>query len=248
MGKNTKPILSVLVDEDKKEKFAELARRYKQSMGWILNDCIDRMLAADSMDVYRGSISIEETPRLSIPNEVSRGLSVESIDEMVKASIEKHLADVSGYLPIETVECMAIGAIDKHLEKLGTTSIGIHEVQKLVNESIEVALEPIEAEVAELKKPLAELARRLDDERVIAPDSNAQAHPLGVVAYSGSKTIAIATPIPKKNHPPESPQNPRRITPPLKLQHPPISARMGSQNQTANPIGLQLIIDASIAC
>jgi hypothetical protein len=155
MGKNTKPILSVLVDEDKKEKFAELARRYKQSMGWILNDCIDRMLAADSMDIYRGSISIEETPRLSIPNEVSRGLSVESIDEMVRVSIEKQIADVSGYLPIETVECMAIGAIDKHLEKLGTTSIGIHEVQKLVNESIEVALEPIEAEVAQLKKPLA---------------------------------------------------------------------------------------------
>lgn len=155
MGKNTKPILSVLVDEDKKEKFAELARRYKQSMGWILNDCIDRMLAADSMDVYRGSISIEETPRLSISNEVSRGLSVESIDEMVRVSIEKQIADLSGYLPIETVECMAIGAIDKHLEKLGTTSIGIHEVQKLVNESIEVALEPIEADVAQLKKPLA---------------------------------------------------------------------------------------------
>jgi hypothetical protein len=155
MGKNTKPILSVLVDEDKKEKFAELARRYKQSMGWILNDCIDRMLAADSMDVYRGSISIEEAPRLSIPNEVSRGLSVESIDEMVRVSIEKQIADVSGYLPIETVECMAIGAIDKHLEKLGVHPIGIHEVQKLVNESIEVALEPIEAEVAELKKPLA---------------------------------------------------------------------------------------------
>ncbi len=171
MGKNTKPILSVLVDEDKKEKFAELARRYKQSMGWILNDCIDRMLAADSMDIYRGYIYIEETPRPSIPGEVSRGLSVESIDEMVRVSIEKQIAefvrtgfpsmqrtqaaDVSGYLPIETVECMAIGAIDKHLEKLGTTLIGIHEVQKLVNESIEIALEPIETEVAQLKKPLA---------------------------------------------------------------------------------------------
>ena len=153
MGKNTKPILSVLVDEDKKEKFAELARRYKYSMGWILNDCIDRMLNADSIDIYKGSM--EEISRLSMPTEVSIGLSVESIDEMVRVSIEKQIADVSGYLPIETVECMAIGAIDKHLEELGSTSIGIHEVQKLVNQSIEIALEPIEADVAQLKKPLA---------------------------------------------------------------------------------------------
>jgi hypothetical protein len=163
MGKNTKPILSVLVDEDKKDKFAELARRHKYSMGWILNDCIDRMLAADSMDIYRGSASTEDINRLSIPTEVSRGLSVESIDEMVRVSIEKQISDVSGYLPnaaerrasFETVECMAIGAMDRHLEELGITSIGVREVQKLVNESIEIALEPIEAEVAALKKPLA---------------------------------------------------------------------------------------------
>jgi hypothetical protein len=44
-------------------------------------------------------------------------------------------------------------------------------VQKLVNGSIEVALEPIEAEVAEIKKPLAELARRRDDDRVKSLDS-----------------------------------------------------------------------------
>jgi hypothetical protein len=155
MGKNTKPILSVLVEEEKKEKFAELARRHKYSMGWLLNDCIDRMLAADSMDIYRGSASTEDINRLSIPTEVSRGLSVESIDEMVRVSIEKQIADVSRYLPIETVECMAIGAMDRHLEELGITSIGVREVQKLVNESIEIALEPIEAEVAALKKPLA---------------------------------------------------------------------------------------------
>jgi hypothetical protein len=155
MGKNSKPILSVLVDEDKKEKFADLARRHKYSMGWLVNDAIDRMLAADSIDIYRGSISTEDIDRPSVSIETPRGLSTESIDEMVRVSIEKQIADVSGYLPIETVECMAIGAMDKHLEELGITSIGVREVQKLVNESIEVALEPIEAEVAALKKPLA---------------------------------------------------------------------------------------------
>jgi hypothetical protein len=164
MGKNSKPILSVLVDEDKKEKFADLARRHKYSMGWLVNDAIDRMLAADSIDIYRGSISTEDIDRPSVSIETPRGLSTESIDEMVRVSIEKQIADVSGYLPnaqarrlaaVETVECMAIGAMDKHLEELGITCIGVREVQKLVNESIEVALEPIEAEVAALKKPLA---------------------------------------------------------------------------------------------
>jgi hypothetical protein len=157
MGKNTKPILSVLVDEDKKDKFAELARRHKYSMGWILNDCIDRMLAADSMDIYRGSASTEDINRLSIPTEVPRELSVESIDEMVRVSIEKQIADVSGYLPIETVEQMAIGVIDKYLDEkiLTISSIGNNEVQKMVNESIEIALEPTKLEVAQLKKPLA---------------------------------------------------------------------------------------------
>jgi hypothetical protein len=87
MGKNSKPILSVLVDEDKKEKFADLARRNKYSMGWLLNDCIDRMIEADSIDIYRdsaGDMSI--TPSLG-----NAGLSANDIEEVIKAYVSTHL-------------------------------------------------------------------------------------------------------------------------------------------------------------
>jgi ferredoxin-fold anticodon binding domain-containing protein len=163
VGKNTKPILSVLVEEDKKEKFAELARRYKYSMGWILNDCIDRMLAADSMDIYRGSASNEDINRQPTDNNVSIGLSAESIDEMVKASIEKQVSDVSVFLPIESIEQMAIGAMDKHLEELNINSIGKEKG------SIEDAISPFSRLVEGLREELAEVsefARNLQGEIV----------------------------------------------------------------------------------
>jgi hypothetical protein len=136
MGKNSKPILSVLVDEDKKEKFADLARRYKYSMGWLVNDAIDRMLAADSIDIYNDSIgSIENAPKFD-----SVGISRADIEEMIKNSI--------GNLGIEEM-------VKSSIANLTTSSIGVDDVEEMIKTSIEVALEPIEAEVAELKKPLA---------------------------------------------------------------------------------------------
>jgi hypothetical protein len=62
MGKNNRPILSVLVEEEKKKKFAALAERYTLSMGWLLNQAIDKMLEADSIHVYRDSIEPTEQP------------------------------------------------------------------------------------------------------------------------------------------------------------------------------------------
>jgi hypothetical protein len=152
MGKNSKPILSVLVDEDKKEKFADLARRNKYSMGWLVNDAIDRMLAADSINIYSDSIgNVERTPKFD-PVSISR----EDIEEMIKNSI--------GNLDIEEM-------VKSSIANLAISSIGIDDVEEMIKTSIEVALEPIETEVAESKKPLAELARRLDDHCVNSPDS-----------------------------------------------------------------------------
>jgi hypothetical protein len=162
MGKNTKPILSVLVEEEKKEKFAELARRNKYSMGWLLNDCIDRMLEADSIDIYRASVSTEDTNRPSIPTPSSGGFSPESIDEMVRLAVERHVSDISGFLPIETVEQMAIGAMDNHLDRLVKESLGSLDIQKIVNESIEVAIEPIEMKVAKIEQSLLDSPRRVE--------------------------------------------------------------------------------------
>ena len=136
MGKNSKPILSVLVDEDKKEKFADLARRNKYSMGWLVNDAIDRMLAADSIEIYNNSTgNIESTSKFD-PVSISRA----DIEEMIKNSI--------GNIDIEEM-------VKSSIANLGITSIDINDVEEMIKTSIEVALEPIEADVAELKKPLA---------------------------------------------------------------------------------------------
>ena len=144
MGKNSKPILSVLVDEDKKEKFADLARRYKYSMGWLVNDAIDRMLAADSIDIYSDSTgSIENAPRFE-----PVGISRTDIEEMIKNSIANLGISSIGVSDVEEIVRTSIASRN-------TSSIGVSDVEKMIKTSIEVALEPIEADVAELKKPLA---------------------------------------------------------------------------------------------
>jgi hypothetical protein len=98
MGKNSKPILSVLVDEDKKEKFADIARRHKYSMGWLVNNCIDRMIEADSIDIYRDSVGdMSITPKLG-----NAGLSAIDIEEIVKSYVSTHLKTSS--IGVEDVE------------------------------------------------------------------------------------------------------------------------------------------------
>jgi hypothetical protein len=87
MGKNNKPILSVLVDADKKDRFADLARQHKQSMGWVLNDCIDRMLAANSIDIYMDSVGSTDNPQKS----EKVGVSALDIEEMIKTYVSNHL-------------------------------------------------------------------------------------------------------------------------------------------------------------
>jgi hypothetical protein len=157
MGKNNKPILSVLVDEDKKDRFADLARRNKQSMGWVLNACIDRMLAADSIALCRDSAGDIVTS----PKPARAGLSVADVEELIKAYADSYIAassigidDVRDMVrvSIEPVKTEVLEMVKVSIENISVSSIDINDIQKMVNESIEVALEPIEAEVAALKK------------------------------------------------------------------------------------------------
>ena len=157
MGKNNKPILSVLVDEEKKEQFANLARRNKQSMGWVLNACIDRMLAADSIDLCRGSIG----DAVIAPKPAKVGLSVADVEELIKAYVDGNLntssIDISGVeelvrVSIEPIKSELLETVKTSIGNITLSSIDNGNIQEMVNASIEVALEPIEAEVAALKK------------------------------------------------------------------------------------------------
>jgi hypothetical protein len=149
MGKNNKPILSVLVDEDKKERFADLARRNKQSMGWVLNACIDRMLAADSIDLCRGSIGDAATT----PKPAKVGLSVADVEELIKAYVDGNLQtssiDISSVEEIvrastEPIKTELLEIVNTSIGNIPASSIDTNYIQKMVNESIEVAVDPIE--------------------------------------------------------------------------------------------------------
>jgi len=158
MGKNSKPILSVLVDEDKKEKFAELARRHKYSMGWILNDCIDRMLEANSVDVYRASTGITEER----PNLPTDALDRETIEEMVKLSIDTRFENQR---------------LDREsIEKMVKTSIG-----KLRAEISEIAefVKSMKGEIAAQTKATGDLVETDTSESADkVPKSNQQPEPI----------------------------------------------------------------------
>ncbi len=82
MGDNKKPILSVLVDEEKKRLFADLARANKQSMGWLLNQAIDKMLEYNSIYIYRDSVN-------PIDGEAPKPLPSSDIEEVVRRYVDK---------------------------------------------------------------------------------------------------------------------------------------------------------------
>jgi hypothetical protein len=55
MPKERPPILSVLLDNERKAKFQAIAQAEERSMGWVIKDMIDRVIAADSIHIYGDS-------------------------------------------------------------------------------------------------------------------------------------------------------------------------------------------------
>jgi hypothetical protein len=151
MGKNSKPILSVLVEEEKKEQFAELARRNKYSMGWLLNDCIDRMLEADSIGIYRDSIgNIDNTPNTQ-PDSTT-GLNIE---ELVKSYVDNYL-NISSIGNKDAEEI-----VKSYVDKLG--------IETLINTSIGLAIEPITQTIDELGTSMRERFDELEARSIEKP-------------------------------------------------------------------------------
>jgi DNA replication protein DnaD len=148
MARNTKPMLTVLVEEDKLQRLRDYAASQSVSMGWLVNRLIDRLLS--------GELSVSEDSYSS--GNVSTGLSRDEIQEMIKASIE----DISTpNLDIET------------LVNSSTPSIGSEDIEKIARQYIETSIDTLtemigdtetelkdritvlESDLTELKKPSA---------------------------------------------------------------------------------------------
>jgi hypothetical protein len=84
MGKNTKPMLTVLVEGDKLQQFRDYALSKEVSMGWVVNRLLDRVLSGE-LDVMGDSPSIEKA-RGYVEN-TSTGLTREDVESMIKSSI-----------------------------------------------------------------------------------------------------------------------------------------------------------------
>ncbi len=138
MGKNTKPMLTVLVEEDRLKQLRAYALDREVSMGWVVNQLLERLLKGD-VDVMTDTPSIAKN-RESIESSYT-GLSRENIEKIIETSTAQTR---------ESIEKYARGYIELSLDKsLDKTSIDTNDIQKMVNESIEVALEPITVSVTE---------------------------------------------------------------------------------------------------
>ena len=105
-SKNSKPILSILIDEDKRSRFSELARQNNLSMGWLVNQAIDKMLESGSINIYTSSATLTDDVTTT---------SAAYIDELVKKAVEKHSASI---LDIEVMLTNSIGNVNTEIEAI----------------------------------------------------------------------------------------------------------------------------------
>ena len=140
MGKNTKPMLTVLVEGDKLQQFRDYALSKEVSMGWVVNRLLDRLLSGE-LDV------MGDTPSIGAAREniesIFTGLTRENIESMVKFSIDNQLVDSNR----DYIEELIKSCIDS----LGISSTGTNNIEGITRVSIEVALEPIKESVNELE-------------------------------------------------------------------------------------------------
>jgi hypothetical protein len=139
MGKNTKPMLTVLVEGDKLQQFRDYALSKEVSMGWVVNRLLDRVLSGE-LDVMGDTVSIG-TNREHIKN-VSTGLTREDVESMIKSSIDNQLASSHRQYIEESVK--------SYIDSLDISSTGTNDIEEVTRAFIESSLEPIKASVSKL--------------------------------------------------------------------------------------------------
>ena len=142
MGKNTKPMLTVLVEGDKLQQFRDYALSKEVSMGWVVNRLLDRVLSGE-LDVMGDSPSIEKA-RGYVEN-TSTGLTREDVESMIKSSIDN--------LNIPSIDSSAI-------EELARVSIerALEPIKESVSELETYARSQLAAVRDEIKRAISDLS------------------------------------------------------------------------------------------
>jgi Clp amino terminal domain, pathogenicity island component len=110
MGKNKKPMLTVLVEEEKLQRFRDYASLQGMSMGAIVNQLIDRLLSGESSP---------EPLKYSIGNsdKYIETMTIKSIEEKIALSIDNNNKS------IEAIIANSIDNNNKSLEETMAASI-----------------------------------------------------------------------------------------------------------------------------
>jgi hypothetical protein len=140
--------LSVIVAEEKLAKFKSFSQSLSLSMGWLLNQAIDRYLESGSTDIFKTTIGDGG----NIPKIANIGASDLNVEELVKSSIDSYLLKTT------------IGNTEP-----SSPSISREDVEELLRTSIETVSHPINSSIEELRSELSEVsefARNLQGEIV----------------------------------------------------------------------------------
>lgn len=164
MTKNNKPILSILIDEDKRVKFADLAKRNNLSMSYLVNQAIDRMLETDSVDIHRDSIV---TPVGNYVDSSVGGMNRTDIEELIKSSIVS--------IDIKRL-------VKSYVENYSSSVVSVDEVKQLIAASTNELLELIPSDIPTLETIKAEIKHS------IAPIENSIAE---LETYTQSQLAAV---------------------------------------------------------
>jgi gas vesicle protein len=140
MGKNTKPMLTVLVEGDKLQQFRDYALSKEVSMGWVVNRLLDRVLSGE-LDVMGDTVSIGVN-REYIEN-VSTGLTRENVENMIKSSIDNRLASSHRKYIEESIK--------SYIDSLDISSTGTNNIEEVTRAFIELSLEAIKESVSKLE-------------------------------------------------------------------------------------------------
>jgi hypothetical protein len=166
MGKNTKPMLTVLVEGDKLQQFRDYALSKEVSMGWVVNRLLDRVLSGE-LDVMGDTVSTGTTRE-----HTSTGLAREDVESMIKSSIDNRLTG-SNRDYIEEL-------IKSYIDSLGISSTSTNDIEELTRASIDIALEPIKESVSKLESEV-----RAIRDRAVVPTTDSLEKPLqGKIAKS----------------------------------------------------------------
>jgi hypothetical protein len=200
MGKNTRPMLTALMDGDKLQHLRDYARERDVSMGWLINRLVDRLLAGD-IEVM-GEHSSTGVTRESIEQSYI-DLTGEDIEKIVKTSID---------LERERLEEMMRVYIDKERERVDETIesyIGNRKTTSIDNSilraDLERAIAPIERAIEELRGELLEVSKfTLDLQTQIAK---------GAIAVADGKPFESTSPTKSTQMEPHSPiPTPRELS------------------------------------